>query len=391
MTPSKLVGLLFIISSCIPWLGFAALDSQPFPVLFSCFFLLLSWPRIKSLKINFYSIKILMVLSVLGVLSGNFYNFDVDFLFIRAIFNYIGFVFLMAGFIVFFKIYGFPLRLLIFINIMWILASLIQIYFPEFFSSLVAKRTDDARGLTSLAPEPTFFAIYLFFIGWIYSIYFNYKLPINIIILITLNLLSIIFLAKSSLVFLFLCICIIIYLVACKNYKYILFISMFLFLGLFLIGNFDFGDSRLSYFISIFFENPLDFFAKDESANSRLSNIILPIHGMIYNNLIPGGQHSFGGITNQIVGLYGDYFFYSIGDSKIMSWIGSLLYELGIFGLLFIYILCCLSLNKSNKRLWELILMLIILLSAIPLAFPLIPLIFILFSYDINLKSAQSK
>ena len=389
MTLSKFVGLLFIISSCIPWFGFATLDSQPFPVLFSCLFLLLSWSKIKSLRINFNSIKILMILSALGILGGSFYNFEFDFLFIRAIFNYIGFVILMMGFIIFFKIYGFPLNLLVLINILWILASLIQIYWPDFFSSFVAHRTDESRGLTSLAPEPTFFAIYLFFIGWIYLIYFNYKLSICLFMLVILNILSIIFLAKSSMVLLFLSIAIIIYFVAFKKYKYLSFITTLIFLGLFFLGNLNFDDSRLSYFISNFFADPVDFFAKDESANSRLSNIILPIHGMIYNYLIPGGQHSFGDIANQIVDLYGDYFFYSIGDIKIMSWMGSLVYELGVFGLLFIYTLYRLSLKKSNKRLWELALLLILVFSAIPLAFPLIPLIFVLFSYNINIKSTQ--
>jgi peptidoglycan/LPS O-acetylase OafA/YrhL len=114
------------------------------------------------------------------------------------------------------------------------------------------------------------------------------------------------------------------------------------------------------------------------------------MHGMIYNLFIPGGFQSFSNVIEQIIPFYNGFFFYSYGDLKIMSWLGAITYELGFFGIVII----CIVLNKSsdgtNKRFLEILTLLILLFSAIPVAFPLIPFIFSLLMYQKNHSKFQS-
>jgi hypothetical protein len=58
-----------------------------------------------------------------------------------------------------------------------------------------------------------------------------------------------------------------------------------------------------------------------------------------------------------------------------MSWNGDWLYQLGIFGLIFVSYLLYISGDGSRLRKAEIFLLVLLLFSAIPLAFPLISML----------------
>jgi hypothetical protein len=383
--PSKLLGLIFIISSFMPWVGIPEFDSQPFPVIFCVLFLLLNYQNLPKLLADhkYIMVLFLIIISALLLCVINNYSLSFDFLLIRGLYNYLGFAMLITGYLLYFKIYKFPVLTLLIINLLWILVGVVQIFHPSIVSDFVAYRTTEGRGMPSLAPEPTFFGIFLFFISWIYLIRSDYKINLKVKLIIFVNFLSVLFLAKSSLIILYLSIVFFLYFILRCKIKYKLFIIFFTGILLLLLNYIDFDtvSSRIAYFIKVFYSNPLLFFSSDESANQRLSNIVLPIHGLIYNYFVPGGFYSYSNVVNEIIPFYDEFFFYSYDDSKIMSWLGAMVYELGFFGIIIIYIIMIYSYNGSNRRFLEILILLILLASAIPIAFPLVPFIFALFLY----------
>ena len=55
-------------------------------------------------------------------------------------------------------------------------------------------------GAISLTPEHTYFGIVLYFFSWIHFVIYDYKPPKLVALLIIINILSIFFLAKSSII-----------------------------------------------------------------------------------------------------------------------------------------------------------------------------------------------
>ena len=198
----KFFGYIFIIFSLLPWVNFGLnnYDSQPWFFFSAVFFLLLILRKI-ILPIN--SLKIFIALSF-GIIFTFINTYELNnFILFRALVGYFGILVLYIAFYNYFHRFGIPINLIIFFNFLWIFFAILQIYYPQLpiFSS---SRSDlSTRGLTSLANEPSFFAIFLFFISWIYFECRNLIKKYNLIILLSVNFLVVIFLAKSLLVLLF--------------------------------------------------------------------------------------------------------------------------------------------------------------------------------------------
>ena len=88
---------------------------------------------------------------------------SIDYNVIRGFINYLGLPLLYVAFYNYFVRYGVPIKLIIVLNFVWIFFGFIELFFPEFMSLLSKMRTSSSRGVTSLAPEATFFGVYLFF------------------------------------------------------------------------------------------------------------------------------------------------------------------------------------------------------------------------------------
>lgn len=378
-------GDIFIFISCIPWVGLSSLDSQPFPILAASVFL--GVMGIRSLKIYFPLIlRWIAFLLTLGLISGLIRGFELDFTIARAVVMYMAVPIYISAYMLYFLKFHIPINILILTNIIWLMVGVAQLFIPDIVGAIVSSRTTLDRGVTSLAPEPTFFGVYLFFVSWIYFIVTDYRPQARLLVLVAINFIAVVLLAMSSMVLVY------IILSACfvflyKSFKFKAkhFIIISLLLALVLLA-FSFvldgylEETRLSRFVSFLMDNPWLFFEIDASANSRLAGIVLPLHGFFTNIFLPGGLFSYPKMTEYLVSsFYGNFFFYDYSNPKINSWLGALLFELGIFGFIVFGILLVKSFEFRLIRILELTFLVVVLLTAIPIAFPFIPFIFAIF------------
>ncbi len=394
------IGFFFFIFSLIPWINFGVnnFDIQPWSFVFAIIFL----ACLKKLIIPVYSIKILTLVLIglsFALLATN--SINIFFLF-RAIVNYLSLPILYVAFYNYFIRYNFPLKLFVIFNFLWIGVGLIQLSFPEINFSFVNQRNvDEIRGSSSLAPEATFFAIFLFFSSWILIETKNFAMSKNIKILLFLNFLAVLFIAKSSMVFLFYIITITSFLVS--NFFYIFIdlkflkkevssfvIFLIIIFLVFIIFKIFFYNTRLFFFIEQFFNSQsiLEIIKTDASVNSRVESVYFSVIGSLKNYLLPGGLDTFVEMRKEILNSMENEIFYNrVESNKIMSWIGSIIYELGIFGIIIITLFFKAIYRNFKGSLFYLATLIIILFSAIPVAFSLIPMLFSLVVYNKKFKT----
>ncbi len=365
-------GFLFIIASLNPFFGFPQFDSQPFSTIFAfsfLFLLLLAGKLFRPQKELIYSLYFIVAGCFVSILFDNHLNL----MSIRAIAGYCSIFLYYLAFEHYLQNFGFPLRIFQFFVLAWILIGILQLIEPSIVSIFVAQRTSIGRGVSSLSPEPTHFGIFLFFSSWLILIFKKYKADKTNLFILLSALLSILFLAKSSMTLLFIAIALFFYcayLFIRKSYIQLFLINyVFILLGMFSIV-FISPDNRILDNILRIFSEGFYFFLSDESAYSRLSDIIFPFIGLVENYLLPGGFTSFG---KQFYMFHDLIFWPTYQDGKkIMSWTMSMWYELGFFGVIAWFYLLKLSLIKASTRsILEIFFLFLLLFAAIPALFPL--------------------
>lgn len=378
----RIAGGLFVIFCTIPWVNFGLndMDSQPWPIVFGLFFLLV----IRRPFVESRFLFTLFWLMLFGIGFGLFFGeARIDFLFMRGVASYLGFLVILFAFMAFLKKYGFPLRLVVAMNLAWLFAALLEVLIPGVLDHFVSARTTPDRGMTSLAPEPTFFAAYLFFNSWLILAATSYRPSFWVRALVAMNVLAIFGLAMSAMGALFVVIAAIFVVVSvlmrssfgARTLIYgaallaIIVISYFV-----LITHYE--GLRISRIIELAMTvSWIEVARLDGSINSRLANVILPWHGLWHNYGVPGGFQSFDSVAQKLLESYGGYFWYNPAGEKILSWMGAFVYELGIFGLAAIFYIIARLLDGTRRRVFEVILLFVLLFSAIPLAFPIVPLL----------------
>lgn len=329
---------------------------------------------------------------LLPILSIAFIGFEYNS--IRGFLTYVIFFSTLHVFYIAFKKHFDILKKLIFIfNVLWLLSGLLQVVFgAEILSFLVTVRTGTSRGVTGLAPEPTHYAFYLLFISWLLLIT-NQKPSKPIIGLVLVNIAFILFVAKSSMVF-FYCILFGVYiLISYSSPKQIIKVIplILIFPYAFYIYLNSGTSNRITNLVSNVIENPLLVIQNDESVNARFSAVVISIYGSITDFFIPHGFNSYINDTIIINEKLGNFFWWGFAIDKIMSGTGSLLYELGWFGIVIIclsyYIMC--GDNKAySKAFIPFLLLWTFLMGAIPMSFSLIPAVisayYFINSRDVN-------
>ncbi len=256
----------------------------------------------------------------------------------------------------------------------WFFVALIQKFFKsDFLTFLVsASRTTDDRGVTGLAPEPTFLGIvYLFYI------IFALHLP-NLRfrkLLICLSVIGILFLAQSSMVLLFLVLMLGVFIITHINFK-----SLFLFVLSFVCLPFAMSfweGSRIHSLIELIRGDPHSIVLIDASINDRFFHVFFSLKGFFENFFIPNGYHAWLPYAKEQLIIYQDVViveWFSLGG-RIMSGYGSALFELGavfiIVPLVLTYFLF--GVYKDNIKLFCFfsIFVNMIMFSAIPIGFPI--------------------
>ena len=411
---TKNVARLFFIFALFPFVSFGTngMDSQPHYIFLAFLaFILFAFNGLvfrKALLLQFFVffglIFILMViLLTLFLTTTNF-----DFLFIRAIASYSAFFITLIASIIYFERFGIPVKTIVIANIIYIFAALIQWFFGGLvldFLVISNTSTDPSMkaGAISLTPEHTMFGIVLYFFSWIHFVIYDYKPPKLVALLIIINILSIFFLAKSSMVVVFLVVSAFVFLI--RNikqkvnlklilipvilvpivlYVYILILPTSRFHNLFHIGSQAAGGGLFDQLSELIFI--------DGSINDRLLNVIFPYYGFVFNYGMPGGLHSFYDMSIILVEYFDGYFWAGLGSNKILSFIGAFIYELGVIGIISIlYIYWFVKDNNNPNSFFELILLFIVLNSAIAVAFSLVPILIAIMYYKKSNPPSRSQ
>jgi hypothetical protein len=384
-----IIEYIYLFFICFPYLTYfqPRSDIAPYALVFSTIIFLLI--KKKTLPTELWMLFILFLLCIIS-LSLNF--------------NYLAFL-LLAGYFSIFIIAAstyFILRLndranfklINFFFYIWFIVGLVQTFVNNDFITSVLTRHDTSpgRGVVGLAAEPSFYASTMLFF-----LIINYINNFRPLITFILTFLSIVFFAKSITVFFILCIFIILFfLLFVIRVKTFLFISLFVALLIFLILKKNIlVDTRLFNLMLEFLNDPITTFVNDESANSRLASIVSGFMGSKnYYFLI----NPFNDFREQTSIIYNEYSYYihqntfdQIAD-RAMSGTGQAFFNIGIFSLLYYFIIYRLSFKclKSKKKALYLSLCLFILMStAIPYSFPMFGFIIGLLAFKARIKRSE--
>lgn len=373
------VALFFCLTPWASW-GTNSLDSQPWPFIFCSIYLLVSASLVKVPGSYFY-ILFFTLFCVTTALSLNLVSI---FTMVRAVISYLTIPLAMLFFYDFSKRYGFPIKTLVSVNILWLIVGVIETLNPNLVEWASAYRTTVGRGVTSLAPEPTFFAVYLIFSSWILLILSGYKPSRKISLLVVINLLAVVFLAKSAMGIIFIPFLLLVYYINRNGIGRggVIFLA-FIILSLFAIGYFSqsisvlFSGTRVGYlFGRVNSLGIAGIVMSDASINVRVEHAVVPFLAFFENDFLPIGFSGYQDFRARV--LFGNYdlFSYYVGGDKIMSWVGAQIFELGFLGVFLMLLLGWSSLNGSGRRFVDVSVLFVVLLSAVPLAFSLIPLLF---------------
>lgn len=372
--PNELIAKVAVIFSFFPFITpvYNGMDSQPYSLIFVLvsFFLFskdsIPYPTLFLISVLYFLIAISMF-----VFDALIYEFSFEF--VRNVANYLSLCILPFYYIMYIRKYSFPKGIFIFSSLLYFFAAIVQqVLEPEIFNFLVHSRTTETRGVTSLTPEPTHygFVCFIFLMIVQFSGCFSKK---EKIILNFFFVLQILFLAKSSMTVLFLMLFYLYYFIIRD-----LSLNKFLFaIAFVIVFNFSIEfleGSRVYEIYNNFIDVGYLIFKYDASMNDRLSHIYLSLYGFFNNGFLPNLQSEFYYLTENKFNLSDGFFWYGLPGTKIMSYIGSIVFQTGFLGVL--YLILLFYYMGSSHRTFLIFVMIPILFSAIPLSLPLIPFLF---------------
>lgn len=256
-------------------------------------------------------------------------------------------------------------------NIVYIIVALVQYFVsPDFAGSLIEIRTTSSRGVTSLAPEPTFFGIILF----IYIFYFSFIEKCRILLFI--NALAILFLAKSSVALILLMFYGAFCLIQMGGIKRItLTVLLLTMIGVgnhFVLTNFYIG--RISNVYQELMSNPVSLFLTDRSAMIRLVHSVSPYFMVAENFGFPVPISDVSELREDLFGKWISHQLYFSSDSdKTSSFFGSYLVALGfpfvLFSVFYFWWVC------RNRGFGVFAIFFVLLNTSIPPATPLVAVV----------------
>tara|TARA_R100000365_G_C2748294_1_gene79432 strand:+ start:5052 stop:6173 length:1122 start_codon:yes stop_codon:yes gene_type:complete len=353
------------------------MDSQPWAGLAGTLFLLCS---IEKARVPHWILVATLSIAAGVIASMSLSDNPVSASTMRAMASYGTFIIVLLAFYLYLLEYGFPRTLFLIAGISWFAFGVIELFEPSISMRMSEYRTDPTRGVTSLAPEPTYFGIFLFFWTWLLLLSSRYTPRRADNAFAIASLLSIFLLAQSSMVAVFLGIATSL-VIAAKAANFVLGGRLKTAQLVWTLGTVVLAVIALPLVIDAAEESRLANLLsapasvlQDASVSQRLESIVLSMHASIVNWGIPGGFDTFYEAKEALRPLWEDLFFRPLQHDKILSWMGAMIYELGIFGLFAIASVAAGA--KVRGATWlELTLMLTLLFNAIPVAFPLIPMI----------------
>lgn len=365
----KFLYTTFLFFVFFPYISFVNIgtDMQPYGailavILFFTFEKRFTAPQLCILYVFIFSTFILFLNSI-------------DFTALRSYFNYFSLFFLSYATFNVLKTERINFDLFLKRSILvWFFIGLVQtMYDKSFMTFLVSgSRTTENRGVTSLAPEPTFYGIVLvFFIIFLMHLETPRKKTYLFICVF-----GVLVLAKSSMAVLFLAIIMFFYIITHVKLKYIFMSLAAIFIFPIFIGKFMSG-TRLADLLFKVVDNPKSLVLVDASINDRFFHVFFSLKGFYDNNFLPNGYLSWNDYVDVEILRFSEYViveWFSVGG-RIMSGYGSAFFELGVVAIavpisLFLLYFSLFK-NDFRKLVFFFLTINTIMFSAIPIGFSL--------------------
>lgn len=285
---------IVLLFNFFPWLSLSlnSFDMQPWTLILNTLFIFkFLKAEVNWLLYAFYCLFGFVLL--LAMISFDYYA-------LRSLASYYLLVTGLHLYYIIFKLnFKLFVQVLIAANFIWIFFGLIQLFFGvESLSGLVNLRSSSDRGMTSLSPEPTHFGFHLVFFSWILLILSNFKLLVRSLVffIVSLNFLSILLVAKSSMALIYFILVLIVFFLSvnANPIRVILFFTGLLFISFFSYGYLIFdSDSRISNVVFALLDDPIAAIRDDASVNARFSHLVLTTFGGFHSLFYPHGFSSF--------------------------------------------------------------------------------------------------
>ena len=383
---TRLVIYLLIFFSFFPYIQLVPIgtDSQPYALAVAFFILPFCFKS--KMKINLAYLFYIFLFAVFAILISTF-----SFNSVRSLINYV--TLFVVTYVTYFslrRIKGIPYKFLKYTVYIWFFVGTIQTFvYPNFLTFLLPRGVSEGliasgRGIIGLAPEPTFYGMMCLIFGMIAYLNFNDKKDIRkIYILLAIQ---IFIYSRSSLTIFIIASAFCLY-IGIKLFKqngiktffaFCIFTTFFYYL--INMENSFLASFRVGALFRILMNNPELFLTLDDSVNERFVHVFFPTYGFLENWGLPNGYDNFTQFfedckkNSDINYLISDYV-YEKEATRIMSGLGSILFELGVIGLLLLKVVSNLCLNVLNgySKYILFFIFICILMNAIPFSNPLIP------------------
>lgn len=351
---------LFLIFCFFPYLRLLPLnlDSQPNALLLSLIVIIL-FMKTRINRDIAWLLFVLIAAVVCMIISWE------DTLGLRILTNYLSLFFISyATYLTLLYFKGIPYTLFKWAVGIWFAVGIIQYFIWPSFLSFLLLRSDNVtmiehgRGVTSLAPEPTFYAMICLLLLIVNHLNFRNRNSYKSIIVL---LVAQIFLSRSTTCFFIIAISFFLYgIFRILKSKYrirwlfgVIIVGCIGYYGVFyLIEN---VDIRLAVALRHLLDNPSTFLSMDYSVNNRFMHAFFPFKGFFDNWGMPHGLGHFDDYMMQIINnpTYNQLITFDVsGERKTATSIGGPLFELGIFALPIYYILinAFIMLNRKGRN-----------------------------------------
>lgn len=365
-------------------------DIQPYTIIYVFLLILILIVKREKLSLPYPLWIICLILFYATIL----YFINADFVFgLRSLAGYISiFLIAVASYLTFkhLNLKAFFLSISI-----WMIFGIIQLLFKKDFgyNLIVRMSTSPNRGVTSLAVEPSFYAIMCMFFLILNEIFYQRnKYESRVYLVIIFILCFQIFISYSGMGLLLLSIFFIVkifeILLQKMTIRGIIRVSLCAMGSFIIFWSFTYFPllqiTRAGQILSKFIINPMELLFSDASMADRASHIVVSFYSLIYSNGLGLGLGTWGEHCNLLISSAGGWVEklanvnFSTGG-RIMSGWGTAVYELGVVGMLLILVYLWLILMASrriqNKKVkanltGTMIIVFIMLLMAVPLAMP---------------------
>jgi hypothetical protein len=312
---------------------------------------------------------------------------DTNFNAVRSLIAYLNVPVLLISLVIALKnLNGLPFRVILFTILVWCFVGLIHKYLDPTFLDFLKNRANEAiggRGVNSLAPEPSFYGLVCLFLSFLLVFHPDFRRRHWIYVILLL--LQIVFLAVSSITIIYIIGYITLKTLVELRLKSALLLTFCLILFIYNVENifllvdnlFNSGlDFRLLRLASKLLTSPELLLELDGSINDRFFSIYFSIKGFLNNYGFPNGLNSFRiyrEYASSVDGLGQLSWWTSTHHDRINSGLGAPLFELGVFGLVYPFIIYKSVIYRFGKSIKDgivfTILLTFIMLNAVPISF----------------------